>query len=468
MRLSARFSTHTRRTSRLIAASAIVLLAGGQLGCSWMSPKASNPSPMVFSTTRPAPTTPNSPGTAQSGTAQSGTAQPPIAQQPVSFQEFTTHRPATGARFVSTGFESAASGSPGAFAAPGASAVGPALVQHTTVTEGGDSDIALCPAGQWMAFTSTRHSERAKIYLQRVDGSAVIQLTSDESDDAHPTFSPDGTQLAFASNRSGPWKLYLTDLSGTKTTQLTQGGSNDIHPSFSPDGRWITYSSLNAMTGQWEIWLMSVETGQRRFITTGLMPVFSPDRGISRIAFQKARQRGSRWYSIWTIDLVAGDGRNPTEIAVSADSALVSPAWSPDGSALVFSAITQPTETADPLSPVLRPASQDLWVINADGTNRRQLTRDPAAAMSPFWAAGNRIYFVSDRSGNDAVWSVAPANAADQLAGPAGQPSIQPSAASPRLPRLPWASNGTNTASTTTPSTATPNNAITTTADPTP
>ena len=395
-------------------------------GCALLSPKASNPPPMVYSTTKPSPAV----AAVQPGIVSPG-GQPTAADLRLS--EFTSSRVSPEARSAAAAVLAEDVGAP---------VVGAALVQHTVVTEGADSDVAADPSGQWLVFASTRHSPRSKLYLQRADGSAVVQLTSDAADDAHPTFSPDGKSVAFASNRSGVWKLYLTDLSGTTTTQLTQGGSQDIHPSFSPDGKWLAYNSQNPMTGQWEIWLMSVETGQRRFITTGLQPVFSPQTSVARLVFQKARQRGSRWYSIWTIDLVDGDGRNPTEVAVSADAALVSPAWSPDGQSIVFSAIKEPARVADPLSPALAPASQNLWIIDADGTNRRQLTGDSSAAISPFWASNNRVYFVSDRAGHDSIWSVMPTASVSALAGPAGESKSQPTAAA--APRPAGSGTGAN------------------------
>src|SRR6185295_18773108 len=91
--------------------------------------------------------------------------------------------------------------------------------QHTTTDEGHDADVVLDPTGKWLAFSSTRHSERADIYLQRVDGSSVIQLTNDPADDVQPCFSPDGSKIAFASSRSGNWDLYVMDVDGKNVQQ---------------------------------------------------------------------------------------------------------------------------------------------------------------------------------------------------------------------------------------------------------
>src|SRR5690606_14295641 len=53
---------------------------------------------------------------------------------------------------------------------------GLAFEQHTDATDGADHDVAVDPTGTLLAFSSTRHSDRADIYLQRIDGRAVTQL----------------------------------------------------------------------------------------------------------------------------------------------------------------------------------------------------------------------------------------------------------------------------------------------------
>jgi TolB protein len=273
--------------------------------------------------------------------------------------------------------------------------------QHTFADEGYDADVCVDPTGKWMVFASTRNSEHPGIYMQRVDGTAVTKLTSDDSDNAFPEFSPDGKQIAFCSTRSGVWNVYVMDTDGRNVVQVTSGNTQAVHPSFSPDGTRLVYSSLGARSNQWELWIVGLANGEKREIGYGLFPSWSPSKDGDHIAFQRARQRGSRWFSLWTLDLIDGEAHHVTEVAVSSNAAIVSPGWSPDGKRLTFATII------DPSSPnSKRKGEQDIWTINVDGTDRRRLTDGNGVNVSPVWAMDDRIYFISDRAGTETVWSV--------------------------------------------------------------
>ena len=160
--------------------------------------------------------------------------------------------------------------------------------QHTYLDEGYDANVSVSPDGKWIVFASTRHSEHPDIYLQRVDGQSVTQLTADDADDAYPAFSPDGKQVAFSSTRNGSWDIFVMDVDGRNATQVTSGPAQDLHPSFSPDGKRIVYSSMGSRSGQWEIWTVNLVSNEKKMIGFGLFPSWSPDKTVDRIAFQRA------------------------------------------------------------------------------------------------------------------------------------------------------------------------------------
>jgi TolB protein len=203
------------------------------------------------------------------------------------------------------------------------------------------------------------------------------------------------------------------DADGRNSVQVTSTNNQCTHPSFSPDGTRLVYSELGSRSNQWELWTVNLSTGEKRQIGYGLFPTWSPARDVDRIAFQRARERGSHWFSLWTLDLIEGEGRRVTEVSVSSNAAIVSPAWSPDGRRLVFATILDPAK-----SDGHRKGEQDIWTINADGGDRRRLTDGNGVNLSPVWGIDNRVFFISDRGGTESVWSVRAADGEAVAAAP--------------------------------------------------
>lgn len=278
------------------------------------------------------------------------------------------------------------------------------LTRHTYSEVGRDFDPDLDAGGEWIVFASTRHHVRPALYLKRRDGVAVTQLTSDPASDIQPMFSPDGSRIAFASDRAGSWDIWIMDLNGGPPVQVTAGDADDVHPSWSPDGTKLVYCSLSVMSGQWELWLADVKRrAGRRFIGFGLFPEWSPVEDT--IVFQRAREHGDRRFSIWTISMTEGEPRYPTEIASSGEAALILPSWSPNGRHVTYTS-----------SSVLGSAGQsgsgteygpyDVWVVNADGTGKLRLTDGETRNFGPTFGEGSRVFFASDRTGFENIWSL--------------------------------------------------------------
>lgn len=277
--------------------------------------------------------------------------------------------------------------------------------QHTYSTDGMDFDPAISRDGKTLVFASTRNADRPDICMKSVSGTAVTQLTADPADDIQPRFNPSGTHVVFASNRGGNWDIWLTDVGGVRLTQLTSDQSDEIAPCWSGDGQTIAFSLWGRRSYRWEVWTVSVENpGVRRFLAYGMFPDWSPDG--SRLTFQRARQRGSRWFSVWVVDVVDGEARLPREIAHSEAYACITPRWSASGETIVFCGLRSGLD-GDPRG---RPAAQrsDIWVVDADGGHRTKLTDGAAAAFNPLWSPDGRVFFVSTQNGTENVWSLAP------------------------------------------------------------
>jgi len=85
----------------------------------------------------------------------------------------------------------------------------------------------------------------SQISIANIDGSNVIQLTNDESNNMSPKISPDGSQIAYLSNRDGNQEVYVMDLDGSNSKRLTKNSVKEWGPAWSTDGSKIFFSSQN-------------------------------------------------------------------------------------------------------------------------------------------------------------------------------------------------------------------------------
>jgi TolB protein len=77
-------------------------------------------------------------------------------------------------------------------------------------------------------------------------GGGLTNLTNDADWDVSPAWSPDGEQIAFASDRDGNWEIYVLDVGGGGATRLTNEPAEDAHPTWAPHGNRIAFASTRA------------------------------------------------------------------------------------------------------------------------------------------------------------------------------------------------------------------------------
>jgi TolB protein len=283
------------------------------------------------------------------------------------------------------------------------------IEQHTFPGEGADFDPDVDPAGKHLVFASTRHSRHSHLYTKAIGGAVITQITDEQADDSQPAFDPSGDRVAFTSNRSGQYDIWVIDANGKNPTQITNNAAPELHPSWSPDGRCLVYCRLTSNENRGELWVVDLENpGMKRFIGEGLFPDWSP-KG-DKIVYQKARERGSGWFSIWTLDFQNGEVLYPSEIVSSPSAAYICPTWSADGDQIAFAAVmgTKPPMSGGETHPPAIKGRSDILIVDTDGRGLQRMTDGHGESYSPAWAVDGRIFYTAKFNEGETIWSVKP------------------------------------------------------------
>lgn len=208
-------------------------------------------------------------------------------------------------------------------------------------------DPAPSPDGKLLAFAWA-----GDVWVVPIEGGAARRLTVNPADDGGPVWSPDGRQIAFASDRHGSNSVFLMTRDGADVRRLTFADRPETPSGWSPDGQFIYYHSRKA--------------GE---------------------TVSEAR--------VWRVP--ASGGQSTRVMECLASHAVVSPA----GGALVFSRGWSPLARTG----YRGSANHDLWLRELESGKFRQLTTFDGTDALPQWdGAGRGVYFLSDRDGNHNVW----------------------------------------------------------------
>jgi len=216
----------------------------------------------------------------------------------------------------------------------------------------------LSPDGKTVVYVSDA-SGNLDLYQQRVDGRVPTNITADSpADDSEPAFSPDGSQIAFRSERDGGG-IFVMGLMGESVRRITDFGHN---PSWSPDGSRIVVSTA------------AVELRPQSHRHDGELWIVDARSGVKHLLYKLGRPSPA-----------LGDALQPS--------------WSPHGKRIAFWGVTES-------------AQRDLWTIDPDAPQPAQTivraTTDSAVEWNPVWAPdGKSLYFGSDRDGTMNLWRVA-------------------------------------------------------------
>ena len=277
------------------------------------------------------------------------------------------------------------------------------------------ASLILCGCGEsfdsrgQIAFSNNSDGDW-EIFLLDLDSGIARQLTNNSTLDWRATWSPDGTQIAFASmylqgeiretfeadengdfqrvvrEITGPQDIVTTPSDGFSLTHLTQEAAVANEPAWSPDGQKLAYES--DVTGDVEIFTMNVDGTSRIPLTDGVgedwHPDWSPDG--SMIVFTSSRT--GNW-DLFTINVSNGELFQLTDTPEDEWR----PTWSPDGQRIAFSKAAR------------QDSNWDVFTMDPEGNDVVQVTDDPGTDFEPVWSPdGKQLAFASSRSGSREIY----------------------------------------------------------------
>ena len=185
-------------------------------------------------------------------------------------------------------------------------------------------------------------------------------------------------RIAFASNFQGDYEIYTIDPDGSNLVRLTDRPGEDWLPAWSPDGSKIAYQYMCAEHGVFHLCFMNADGSDVRCLKPTIQgnpvsvqrPAWSPD-GRSFVFSAESMSQPT------TVNSISADGSTLTTLSTGRD-----PSWSPADSRITFMDNGQ------------------VFVINADGSGKQQLTNNPGYCMYPTWSPdGTRIAYSVDGQG---------------------------------------------------------------------
>jgi len=207
----------------------------------------------------------------------------------------------------------------------------------------------LNPAAQPGALSAFRVSSGTIVFSMMAGGhenlfalasglAAPVRLTSSNEDDRYPAWSPDGQKIAFASHRDGNWEIYVLTVTTGEIRRVTNDLVYESRPSWSPDSQWLTYEGY--AQGNLDVYIIKADGSEGPYPVTRSAaaefdPAWTTDRGGRRIAYVSNRTGDQDIYIISLDDPREDKAINITN---TPDSDENGPNWSPDGASIAYSA----------------------------------------------------------------------------------------------------------------------------------
>ena len=212
---------------------------------------------------------------------------------------------------------------------------------------------------------------KESIYTINADGSGNTEVMAAPVGLNYPDWSPDGEKLAVLGYVSdSTWSIYAFDADGTNLVRLTAAaGVWDGDPAWSPNGTQIVFTRIYpSQNYRAEIWTMDAGGGNQSWTgIEGGSARWSPDG--ARLVYHAMKTDN---YEIYACDI---DGSNEQQLTFTAVGELA-PAWSPDGSNIAMTVVTAGAGGF----------VHQIFVMDSDGSNRRALTDEQTGGANPRWS----------------------------------------------------------------------------------
>ncbi|NWG34204.1 MAG: PD40 domain-containing protein [Chloroflexi bacterium] len=236
-----------------------------------------------------------------------------------------------------------------------------------------------------IVFTCTR-GDFNQLCLVNADGTGYQQITNVQAHNYYPVYSPLGGSIVYASNQNGGYfDLFLFIFDGARLIRLTENVGNVFSPSFSPDGSTILFAN-RAGEGPASLWTVENTGKNPRLLYAGPNAIVAADWSPDGgvIAFAMAVDRPDAY----EIFLMNADGSNVRQLTRGLEGVGGSLDWSPDGKRLLI--------YAGP------PGDKNIFLVDVEAQTARQLTNGGNNAACSFSPDGQWIAFNSLRNGDQA------------------------------------------------------------------
>ena len=212
-------------------------------------------------------------------------------------------------------------------------------------------------------------NDNFEIYVMDAEGANRRNLSNHPLHDMEPDWSPDGTKIAFVSNRSGGTQIHIMNADGKNQIRLTDGPRKKREPDWSPDGGKIAFTVQDVFL---HIDVMDADGNNRmRLVRQASAPSWSPDG--RQIAFVSSMNWDSE------IHVVGADGQGIERVKHGLHGA--SPSFSPDGRRFAYYESHKGID--------------HIYVVGVDGKNPERLTLDQGHHSHPTWSPdGGAIAYV--------------------------------------------------------------------------